>query len=201
MGSLAWAVGLVLGLRIHDIQGRGHRSPFVDREVVAVEGVVTQTRAHAVYLQDVEPDGDDATSEGVRVGSDASVTPGDVVQVSGVVREVRPGCASCSAGDEAFANLTTTEIAASDVVPLGRAVGLPPATRLGTGPGERRPPADVIEDGVGDVETDGGPLEPERQGLDFFESLEGMRVEVDRARAVGPTVRLVGRGAEVAVVA
>jgi endonuclease/exonuclease/phosphatase family metal-dependent hydrolase len=201
MGRFAWSVGLFMSLRIHDIQGRGHRSPLVDREVAAVEGVVTQTGAHVFYMQDLVPDDDEATSEGIRVSSDARISIGDLVQVSGVVREARPGCTSCAATDEAFANLTTTQIVASEVAPIGHAVELPATTRLGDGPGERRPPSETIEEGVGDVEADGVPFEPARQGLDFYESLEGMRVEVDRARAVGPTVRVAGRGAEVAVVA
>lgn len=194
---------LVAGpIRIHDIQAAAHRSPLVDRDVTGVEGVVTQLGAGAFYLQDPLPDGDDATSEGIRVSSGAPVAVGDWVAVDGTVREVRPGCASCVASSEAFSNLSTTEIAASSVVVMGHGVALPAPVRVGGAAGARRPPSEIIEDDArGDVELAVGIFDPEHDGLDFYESLEGMRVEVGQPRATGPTIRPPGRSAEVAVVA
>jgi predicted extracellular nuclease len=201
MAIAALSVVLSLAVRIHDVQGAGHRSPLVD-QVVEVEGVVTHVAAHAFYMQDAVSDADDATSEGVRVSFEEKVTAGDLVRVSGVVREVRPGCSSCAPTSEAFANLTVTEIGATEVLVLGHADDLPAPVRIGEGAGERRPPGErVAGEGAGDVEAGAFTFDPARNGLDFYESLEGMRVLVDRARAVGPTVRLAGRGAEVAVVA
>jgi len=130
------------------------------------------------------------------------VATGDLVEVSGTVREVRPGCDFCSPADEAFANLTTTELVATVVTVVGH-VGEPPEpTAIGSSPGARRAPSIVIEDDTtGDVERDEASFDPEQDGLDFYESLEGMRVRVDDARAVGPTVHFSGRAAEVVVVA
>ena len=49
------------------------------------------------------------------------------------------------------------------------------------------PPTEVIEDdATGDVEI-GGIFDPATDGIDFYESLEGMQVQVNDAVAVGPT--------------
>jgi hypothetical protein len=48
------------------------------------------------------------------------------------------------------------------------------------------PPSTVIEDdATGSVETS-GIFDPATDGIDFYESLEGMRVQVNQAVAVGP---------------
>jgi predicted extracellular nuclease len=54
------------------------------------------------------------------------------------------------------------------------------------GNGGRVPPGEVIEnDAFGDVEV-AGVFDPDFDGLDFYESLEGMRVQLNDAVAVGP---------------
>ena len=55
------------------------------------------------------------------------------------------------------------------------------------GTGGRIPPDTVIEDdATGGVETS-GVFDPTSDGIDFYESLEGMRVQLNNAVAVGPT--------------
>ena len=44
----------------------------------------------------------------------------------------------------------------------------------------------IEDDATGDVETS-GTFDPASDGLDFWESLEGMRVQLNNAVAVGPT--------------
>src|SRR6266511_2770681 len=202
MQTFAIATGLFslsLAVAIHDIQGPGHVSPLVGHEV-DVAGVVTKVALASFYMQDAVPDDDERTSEGIRVSSNENVAVGDIVRVAGVVREVRPGCDGCSATSDAYANLTTTEIAAASVAWIGHADALPDPIEIGTGPTRRRPPSEIVEDGAsGDVESGGFAFDPSRHGLDFYESLEGMRVRIDDARAVGPTVGLAGRGSELAV--
>jgi len=187
------------GPRIHDIQGPTHRSPWVDQDVSGVTGVVTQLGSHGFYMQDPEPDDDDATSEGIRVDVNAAVRVGDQVDVSGTVRETRPGCAGCGPSSDAYANLTTTEIAEARVVVVATAMGPPEPVRLGGGPGGRRPPVQIVADAAGDVEG-ASIFDPSRDGIDFYESVEGMLVEVDGARVVGPTARPRGRPRELVVV-
>ena len=95
--------------------------------------------------------------------------------MSGTVQEFRPGGATT-------ANLTTTELASPDDHASSR-----PATHCRAptvvGTGGRVPPDAVIEDdATGDVETS-GTFDPASDGLDFWESLEGMRVAAEQRRS------------------
>lgn len=175
--------GTVLAVRIHDIQGASHLSPLQDQSVANVQGIVTALRSNGFYMQDPLPDADERTSEGIFVftSTSPSVTIGNAVKVSGTVVEFRPG------GSSGTTNLTTTELAGPglsvQIVPL-----LPPTpTPIVIGIGGRLPPTQVIEDDstTGNVET-GDVFDPEQDGLDFYESLEGMLVQVNDAVAVGP---------------
>lgn len=165
--------------QIHDIQGRGHISPFLGKKVTRIPGVVTATAENGFWMQGTSPDEDPGTSEGIFVFTRTRprVTVGDEVQVSGTVNEFRPG------GPKS-ANLSRTEIDSSSITVRRHGAPLPAPTVLG--PGGRRPPGEVIDDDVrGDVEKS-GKYQPGRDGLDFYESLEGMLVAVDDAVAVGP---------------
>ncbi|AHH97052.1 lamin tail domain-containing protein [Kutzneria albida] len=168
------------GTRIHDIQGASHLSPRNGQQVSAVPGVVTATSGTGFWFQDPQPDSDPATSEGLFVytASAPTVAVADSVTVSGTVSEYRPG------GSGGSTNLTTTEITAPTITTVAHNVALPAPTLVGSG--GRVPPATVIEDGTtGDVETS-GTFDVTAHGIDFWESLEGMRVELDNAAVVGP---------------
>ena len=175
-------IGTILGddvLHVHAIQGAAHLSPFNGQAVAAVPGIVTAVRSSGFYMQDPEPDADDATSEGIFVytGATPTVNVGDLVWVSGVVNEFRP------AGDAN--NLTMTEIASPTIVVQSSGNALPAPIIVGTG--GRIPPSTIIDDdSSGDVETT-STFDPQNDGIDFWESLEAMRVQINNARAVGPT--------------
>ena len=167
-------------LRIHDLQGAGHISPHNGETVSGVPGIVTALAARGFYLQDPAPDASDATSEGIFVftSTPPTVLVGDSVAVSGRATEFR-------AGGSMSPNLTTTQIdrvTSVDVISSGNP--LPASMVLGAG--GRMPPSEVIEDDAsGDVETS-GVFDQATDGIDFYESLEGMRVQVNDAVAVGP---------------
>src|SRR4029453_18631866 len=92
---------------------------------------------------------------------------GGAVVVGGRVAEFRPG------GSDS-ANLTTTELTGPSVTVLSSGNPLPALTVVGIG--GRVPPATVIDDdATGDVETSGS-FDPRTDGIDFYESLEAMRV-------------------------
>ena len=55
------------GVRIHEIQGRAHRSPYDGQQVSGVVGIVTFTGKDHFFLQDPDPDRDDSTSEALSV--------------------------------------------------------------------------------------------------------------------------------------
>ncbi len=170
--------GGVPDLAIHDVQGAAQVSPHRGDRVLAVPGVATATTGNGFWMQDPHADDDPATSEAVLVftHSAPSVAVGDAVTVTGTVTEYRPG----SSG------LSTTEIGDPTVDVLSHGNPLPEATLVG--PGGLVPPGEVIEDdaqdGTVEQQTD---FDPARDGIDFWESLEGMRVAVDDAQVVGPT--------------
>ena len=170
--------------RIHDIQGAAHLSPFNTKAVRDVPGIVTGLRTNGFYMQDPSPDTDDKTSEGIFVFTSTAptVSVGNAVLVSGAVSEFRPG-SSTGPG------LTVTQIGGTPTITLVSAVNtLPTTTTIGAG--GRVPPTTVIEDdatGSPPSVENGGTFDPAQDGLDFYESLEGMLVQVNNAVAVGPT--------------
>jgi hypothetical protein len=165
---------------IHAVQGAAHISPL-SGQVVKVLGTVTARSTNGFWIQGPSPDADPATSEGIFVFTSAAPTAsvGDAVRVTGRVQEFRPG-------GSASGNLTTTELSGSPSVTV-LSSGNPLPTPVVIGSGGRVPPNDVIEDDAsGNVETS-GVFDPDQDGLDFYESLEGMRVQLNDAVAVGPT--------------
>ena len=156
--------------RIHDIQGAAHTSPLTGQTVTNVSGIVTAVAFNGFYLQDPNPDADDSTSEGIFVftSSAPTVVAGDSILVSGTVAEFRPGNNANS--------LTTTQITSSAITTLSSGNPLPTAVILGNG--GRAIPATVIENDATNVETS-GTFDPTQDGIDFYESLEGMLVQVN----------------------
>lgn len=170
---------------IHTVQGAGHLSPLNGQTITLLPSIVTALRTtggtRGFYLQDPAPDADLATSEGIFVSTGGSSNPaslvavGDLVQVDGQVSEYRA----------APAGLTLTELVAPDTISLISSGNPLPAPAV-IGAGGRIPPATVIEDDAsGSVETT-GVFDPANDGIDFYESLEGMLVQVNAAVAVGP---------------
>jgi uncharacterized protein len=173
-------------LAIHDIQGTSWLSPQNGKTVTNVPGIVTGVRAtgssKGYWIQDPNHDDDPATSEGIFVftGSAPAVQPGDSVLVSGKVQDFYP----LSSGDtvSTTSNLSVTEIDQTDVAVLSSGNPLPAPIVLGPA----TVPAQYAPDlGGGNIEST--QITPSRSALDFYESIEGMRVEVDNARVVGPS--------------
>ena len=138
-------------------------------------------RSNAFYLQDPNPDADDATSEAIYVytGSAPNLSVGDEVLVTGTVSEYRAG------GSGGLNNLTLTEIVNPMVTLLSSGNPLPEVTVIGSL--GRIPPAVIIDnDSTGDVEVD-GTFDPEQDGIDFYESMECMLVQINDAIAVAAT--------------
>lgn len=167
-----------LPTRISDIQGAAHRSPLEGQTVNNVPGIVTVVRSNGFYLQDPNPDSNDATSEAIFVftSSAPTVQVGDSVKVSGTVTEFRPG-------NDAN-NLTITEIISPIITKLSSGNPLPVATILGNG--GRTIPTTVISNDASNVENN-GIFDPAQDGIDFYESLEGMLVQINNPVAISPT--------------
>jgi endonuclease/exonuclease/phosphatase family metal-dependent hydrolase len=171
---LAFAVSTE-STRISQIQGAGHFSPLEGQWVGQISGVVTalQGGKEAGFWMQGSADGSKSPSSSaiqVLASHAGEVTVGDRVEVWGRVVEA----------DNRY-GLTVTTLEASSFGVLEIDVDLPPAVRVGKG--GRRPPDSVLDD-------DGLRwFEPDFDGIDFWESLEGMRVELGPATVVGPTSR------------
>lgn len=170
-------------VRIFDIQWRQHRSPLEGETVNCVPGIVTAVGGTSFYMQDPTGDGDPATSDGIAVFT--RVTPrvqvGDAVLVSGTVDETRRG--------NAATNLSITELGNPGLEVTAWVVDAPTSgitpTRIGAG--GRVPPNVIIDDDAvdGNAENSGPTgFDPDRDGLDFWESLEGMWLELNDTVAI-----------------
>ncbi|EOP75216.1 endonuclease/exonuclease/phosphatase [Bacillus cereus VDM006] len=162
-------------VRIHDIQGKSHVSPYDGKKVRNVEGVVTALDKYGFYIEDPQPDNDPATSEGIYVyKKDANIATGDLVQVDGEVEEfIGPGYA-----EKFETDLAITEIKASRVAVKANNQQLPPAIVLGEN-GVKIPDQIIDNDAF-------GVFDPNEDAIDFYESLEGMRVTMPTPQIVGP---------------
>ncbi|MEO7795428.1 MAG: esterase-like activity of phytase family protein [Thermoanaerobaculia bacterium] len=170
---LAFAVGFDR-LSIPALQGAAQRSPLTGRWVAGVEGVVTTTedspRAKGFWMESATPDADASTSEGLYVAWEGAFTlhSGDRVRVGGRVEEI-------AVPATALPVTTLRLVALEPLVEAGAA--LSPPVRLIS---ERRIPLQVDDDGL-------SQFEPAADAIDFWESLEGMRVEVSPGTVVGAT--------------
>ncbi|MEM7701951.1 MAG: lamin tail domain-containing protein [Pseudomonadota bacterium] len=171
------AIGTIINddpvtLQIGEIQGATHTSIWAGSEVTTT-GVVTAVAANGFYMQDPDGDGDSATSDAIFVftGDAPMVVVGDGLTVTGTVGEFR--------GGNDPANLTITQISDASITVDSVGNSLPAAVLIG--PDGITPPTEVIED---DNFT---TFDPVNDGIDFWESLEGMLVEVQNPVSVDST--------------
>ncbi|WP_353932537.1 endonuclease/exonuclease/phosphatase family protein [Okeanomitos corallinicola TIOX110] len=175
--NTAFTLATAASIKIHTIQGAGHTSPLLGQIVTDVPGIVTAVDSNGFYFQDPNPDDNIATSEAIFVftGSAPPVSVGDAITVTGTVSEFTPGGTSTG-------NLSTTQISGNPTITiLSSGNALPSAVILGAG--GRVLPFQVIDD-------DGlTSFDPTTDGIDFWESVEGMRVTATDLIAVSPTNR------------
>lgn len=172
---------------IYDIQGAGHVSPYMN-QVVTTTGVVTAVAFDSFYVQDPVGDGDNATADGIFVfmGNFCNGCPdvGDFVRMSDQVTEFIPGGASTG-------NLSTTQMSFPNIMVLSSGNNLPEPVVIGLG-GRVPPNVDVISaDEISPpinlqlaADDAANTFDPANDGIDFYESLEGMLVTVEDAVAV-----------------
>ncbi|MYW43963.1 endonuclease/exonuclease/phosphatase family protein [Streptomyces sp. SID161] len=171
-------------VRVHDVQGTTRISPFAGQKVTDVPGIVTATRTYGsskgFWLQDPAPDDDPATSEGVFVftSSTPKVAVGDSVTVTGTVSEYVPG--GTSSGNQSLTEITKPVIT---TVSTGNAVPAPVVIGKRSVPDRYTPAGDTAAAGS----INGLPLQPAKYALDYYESLEGMNVQVSDVRVVTAT--------------
>jgi VCBS repeat-containing protein len=159
----------------YEIQGAGHRSAY-EGALVMTRGVVTAidtTGTKGFWIQDQQGDGNDATSDAVFVFAPNSIDKvmvGDLVQALGTVSEF--------AGSDTN-NLSITEVSNLQELTVLSSGNVIAATILGEG--GRLPPTEVIDSDNFAV------FNPSHDGVDFYESLEGMLVTVKNAQVIDDT--------------
>ncbi|HUI07727.1 MAG TPA: endonuclease/exonuclease/phosphatase family protein [Verrucomicrobiae bacterium] len=173
-------------VRIHDIQGHSRISPLNGQTVSGVPGIVTGVRSQGsskgFWLQDPQPDSDPSTSEGIFVYTESApkVAVGDSVTVAGQVTEYYPG--GSQSGVQSVTRITKPRVT---VLSSGNTLPSPVVLRDRDIPQAYAPTGPASAGG--NIES--LPLEPKKYALDLYESLEGMRVEIDDARVVSPTTK------------
>lgn len=173
-------------LQIHDLQGADHTSPFDGQTVEGIKGIVTykfksgSSYYYHIQTPDELADSDSNTSEAIVLYSGSKQWPvnvGDLVSVTGSVSEY----ALEGYDDRQDTDLKTTQITVRDdrggkVEVLESGVDLPE-------------PIVIDENNLPTEHIDSDNLEvfnPDTDAIDFWESLEAMRVEVGDVKAVAP---------------
>ena len=180
--------GSAFGQSIPAIQGAGHVSPLAGQDVTTT-GVVTAVDSDSFYMQDPDGDGDPLTSDGLFVftGDAPAVEVGQLIEATGAISEFIPGGADTG-------NLATTQLFQPAITVLSNNNPLPASVVIGTS--GRVPPnidvisADEIDPPINLQDAAGAaanPFDPDQDGIDFFESLEGMLVTVEAPVAVSAT--------------
>ena len=160
---------------LSDVQGAGHESPYAGSEVTVtgvVTAVLTRERDAGFFLQDAAGDGDVGTSDAVfvdMVGRDISGMPsrGDLVEITGTVEERRRE-----------KQLSITTITNAEVLTVRSNAELPAPVVLGL-TGRPFPLDSLASEGL-------EKYDPLRHTVDYWESLEGMLVEVREPVITGP---------------
>ncbi|KAJ3177048.1 hypothetical protein HDU85_006451 [Gaertneriomyces sp. JEL0708] len=184
---------------IADVQGHSHFSPYHNKVVKGVRGIVTAKSNSNFYIQDPKGDGDDRTSEGLYIfvptsnkewsSFAANLSIASEVIVDGTVVEY---------SDKGSPNdLSLTEISfVTNITVVGTNVPVEP---LQIGPDSRAPPTTYIfhpqHDGpladripptsASYFESNYTSLDVGNKGLDFYESLEGMLVTIKNPVVTG----------------
>lgn len=168
LATLALTSVITFSETIYQIQGVTHTSPYNQKMVKNVRGIVTAVVKDGFYMQSRKFDRNIKTSEGIYVESKNLPNVGEYVSVNGMVYEKQFGRPSES-------ELTVTSIKAGDdikVISKGnkvKAVNIDP----------RKVPMKVY---VGKFNE---KLNPKKNAMDFYESLEGMLVKVHKPLITG----------------
>ena len=171
---------------ISEINGVNFQSPLRNQNVSNVEGLVTAIGPNGIWIRSTTPDTDVRTSESIYVFNGAirlNITKGDVIRLDGRVAEYRSSSAYIyltQISNPSNVTVISRNNAVKPVV-LGKAGTTPPTqdfSSLDNG--------DVLgfPNNVSQISVANPTLEPTKFGLDFWESLMGELVTVQKPRAV-----------------
>lgn len=173
-------------LQIHDIQGAGHFTSFDNKTVEGIQGVVTYSfllngaTYYHIQTPDALADMNPNTSEAIVLYSGTKTWPikvGDLVSVTGKVSEF----AYDGYDDRQTTDLKTTQINVRNdqggkVEVIKSGVALPAPILI-----------DEAKMSLAKIDSDNLTVfNPTVDAIDFWESIEGMRVQVGNVKAVAP---------------
>ncbi|KAI3320628.1 DNase I-like protein [Xylariaceae sp. AK1471] len=186
--TCAFVTGSVSAQTIGQINGQRFLSPYAGQNVTNITGVVTAKGPSGIWLHSLESTRDDRVSDGIYVfgsalAKNASIATGDVLVLDGQVSEYRSN----------VDYLPLTEIA----YPKLRAVLERNRTFEPIVLGKKRSPPTKLFSSLDSGDVFGVPnnqslisvvnptLQPNKYGLDFWESLMGEYVTIKSPRAIG----------------
>lgn len=171
--------------KIYDIQGATHRSPYWGH-IVTTEGIVTAVDNYPwhpgglnIIIQDERGDGNDLTSDALVIHlreNTTKVRVGDKIQVTGTIWEQMTL--------DSHQNMSRTMINQTNdnqIKILSKNNPLPKAVAVGFS--GRNIPSKVISSWIGDLNFK--PFLDPKDGIDFWETLESMRVKMKNLRIAG----------------
>jgi hypothetical protein len=173
-------------ISIAEINGPKFLSPFNGQTVANVSGIVTAKGPDGLWLRSTSPDGDDRTSESVYVFGrtfGANLTVGDSIVIGGRVTEYRTNRDYLYLTEIDRPTLTRKISSGNRVEPLviGKDTRDPPTEQYSSLDG-----GDVfaVPNNKTLVSVANPALEPSKYGLDFWESLSGELVTVQKPVAL-----------------
>ncbi len=156
-------------LPIGTIQGAGHQSKYTG-SVVTTDGVVTRVFRDGFIIQSKTPNALQETSEAIYIyQKETKIAVGNEIRVTGIVEEYIPG------GNDSH-NLSLTQIKGDTVKFISRNSKLPKPVVLNY----------LLTEFPKVIKRPGSPFDPRMNAMDFYESLEHMRVVVLEPTIVGP---------------
>lgn len=178
----SFIVGNTGSMRIPDIQGAQHRTPFLGY-ATKTTGIVTAFGKRDrfpggidIYIQDPNGDGRDETSDAIHIftkDESLKLELGDEIEVSGIIYEEMT--------TTGMGRTSIQEVTAKNFKVLSKGNALPAPVVLGV-KGRAIPDHDVST-WKGDLNLK--PFLTLTDGIDFWESLEGMRVSLNDALILG----------------
>ncbi|TVY22205.1 hypothetical protein LHYA1_G008928 [Lachnellula hyalina] len=186
VGFAATAFSLGSALNIGEINGPGFLSPYAGKAVSAVQGLVTAKGPSGFWIRSTTPKSNSTSSNSVYVFSSSAgknLTVGDIITLDATVSEYR----------SSSAYLYLTELTAPknlSLISTGNQV-----TPLVIGEGTDSPPTEQfssldkgdimgVPNNSSQVSAQNSTLQPQLYGLDFWESLSGELVTVQKPTAI-----------------
>ena len=159
-------------LSIGTIQGTDHHSPY-EGETVTTEGIVTRVYKNGFIVESKSPDTNPDTSEAIYIyQKDTEVSVGNELQLTGKVEEYIPG------GEDSY-NLSLTQIRLDKLRRIRAQASLPKAVVLNY----------LIAGFPQAIKKPGSDFDTSLNAMDFWESLEHMRVVLMDASVIGPKTK------------